>query len=128
MNLKPLFVQTEFKLNDKLKGGEGTFLKTDTLTDATSVGELFARFASTIFGFLTLLAGLAFLLYFALGAIKWITSGGDTNQVEAARNQMTAAAIGLVAIIAAYTVAGIVSLTLGIDILNPAKALQSIVP
>lgn len=128
MNLKPLFVQTEFKLNDKLKGGEGTFLKTDTLTDAASVGELFARFASTIFGFLTLLAGLAFLLYFALGAIKWITSGGDTNQVEAARNQMTAAAIGLVAIIAAYTVAGIVSLTLGIDILNPAKALQSIVP
>lgn len=100
--------------------GIGPFLNRDKASDAGQIGTTFELIATTVLSFLTIVAGLAFLLYFVLGAISWITSGGDAQKVEAAKNQMTAAAIGLIAVISAYTIAGIVSLVLGINILNPA--------
>lgn len=110
----------------------GTILPDDlpytNIATTGAIGRSFAQYASSIFGFLTIVAGLAFMLYFVLGAVKWITSGGDKGQVESARDQMTAAAIGLIAVIASYTIAGIVSLVLGINILNPGMELQKIVP
>lgn len=106
--------------------GDGFFLNPQRITDAESLGELFSNLASTIFGFLTIVAGLAFLLFFVLGAISWVTSGGDKGQIEKARNQMTNAAIGLIAVVAAYTIAGIVSIVLGINILDPGDGLQQI--
>ena len=109
------------------KGWGGFFGDPEGLDCAVGIGSRFEILASTIFGFLTTVAGLAFLLYFALGAITWITSGGEPQKLEAARNQMIAAGIGLVAVIAAYTVAGIVAIVLGIDILNPTLMLQNLV-
>lgn len=120
--------QTEHSLNKSLQAGNSPFQDVTQLGTADSIGALFSRLASTVFGFLTIVAGLAFLLYFVLGAIQWITSGGDASKVEGARNKMTNAAIGLVAVIAAYTIAGIVSLTLGINILDPTQSLKQIAP
>jgi hypothetical protein len=50
--------------------------------------------------------------------------------VEKAKNQMTAAAIGLIIVIAAYSIIGIVGNVLGIDLLmsNPTKTIQNISP
>lgn len=81
--------------------------------------------ASTLFGFLTIVAGLAFMLYFVLGGINWITAGGDKQKVENAKNQMTNAGIGLVIVVAAYAIVGIASTVLGIDFLNPAAIINS---
>lgn len=108
--------------------GAGIFMKRENVNSQETLGTTFEQYASTIFGFLTLVAGLAFLLYFALGAIQWIISGGDPQKIEKAKGQMTSAAIGLIAVIAAFTIAGIISLVLGIDILNPANVLNSINP
>jgi hypothetical protein len=41
-------------------------------------------------------AGIAALFYLILGGLQWITSGGDKAGVEAAREKITAAMIGLV--------------------------------
>ena len=106
--------------------GVGVFLNGAALANEDATCSLFTRLSSTIFGFLTIVAALAFLLYFVLGAITWITSGGSKEQVEKARNQMTNAAIGLVAVIASYTIAGIVSLVLGINILDPCSTLDQV--
>lgn len=110
--------------------GLGPFMPDEITSDTTSgaSGAAFESLASTVLTFLTTLAGIAFLLYFVLGALKWITSGGEPQKVESARNQMVSAGIGLVAVIAAYTIAGIASLILGIDILNPAAMFSTLAP
>lgn len=85
--------------------------------------DLLGSFLSTLVTTLTLVAGLAFILYFVLGGIKWITSSGDKGKAEEARNELTQAAIGLVVVAVSYFIAGIVGGVVGIDILNPAATL-----
>src|SRR3989344_447032 len=60
---------------------------------------------SLISGGVTLIlivAGLVAFVYLLLGGIKWITSGGDSAQVEAARNQVIHALIGIIVVLAAW--------------------------
>lgn len=80
-------------------------------------------FLSTIITTITVVASLAFVLYFTMAAFKWITSSGDKNQVSEAQTQMTQAAIGLIVVVVSYFIIGIVGGVLGIDVLNPAKML-----
>ncbi len=96
-------------------------------TNAASVSSL-SKFISTFVGFLTTLAGLMFLIYFILAALSWITAGGDKGKVENAQHQMTNAALGLIIVIASYAIVGIVAGVLGIDILNPVKVIQTLIP
>ena len=63
------------------------------------------------------------MIYFTLGGLKWLTAGGDKTKVSEAQNQMTQGVIGLVAIVAALFITGLVGNILGIDILNPFKTL-----
>lgn len=81
-------------------------------------------FISTSIGVLTALSGIAFLVYFVLGGLTWITAGGEKAKTEKAQKQMTDAAIGLIAVLVAYFIAGIVGTVLDIDILNPANLLR----
>lgn len=76
---------------------------------------------STAVGFLTVVAGLAFLIYFIIGALNWVTAGGDSKKVDDAKHYMTNGAIGMIVIVAAYAITWIVGTVLGIDILNPAN-------
>ncbi len=103
--------------------GEGTFQNIG-LSDAP---VHLATLISTVIGALTIIAGLAFMLYFIFGAINWIISNGDQQKVETAKNQMVAAGIGIVIVVAAYTITGVVGIVLGIDILNPAETIQNII-
>lgn len=48
------------------------------------------------------LIGLAALWFLVLGGFKWLTSEGDKNNVEAARNQIMAAVVGLIVVFLAY--------------------------
>jgi cellobiose-specific phosphotransferase system component IIC len=71
---------------------------------------------------LTLVAGLAFLVYFMIGALNWVTAGGDKGKVDTAKMYMTNGAIGMITIVAAYAVIWIVGQVLGLEILNPADS------
>lgn len=68
---------------------------------------------------LLLVAAVFFFVYLVIGGIKWIMSGGDKAKVEAARNQITHALIGLVVVFGAWIIASLVKTILGIDIFNP---------
>lgn len=50
-----------------------------------------------------LVGALILLVYLILGAINWITSGGDKGKVESARNKITQALIGFVILVFIYT-------------------------
>ncbi len=93
----------------------------DPGTDISTASQTFTDIFSNTFGVFTLVAGLMFILYFVLGGISWITSGGERDKIQKAQQQMTNAVIGLIIMVAAYGIAFIVGKVLGIDILNPAK-------
>lgn len=99
----------------------------DIKTAAGAVAPL-GTFLSTLFGFITTLAGIFFLVYFILAGLSWIMSGGEKGKIESAKQQMTNAALGLIVIIAAYSIIGIVGGVLGLDILNPGKIIMTLIP
>jgi hypothetical protein len=63
-------------------------------------------------------AALVFFFMLIFGGIKYITSGGDKAQTEAARGTITAALIGLVIVFAAWAIITLVNAFFGINILD----------
>ena len=96
--------------------------------NVSPAASAFNKFLSNIFGVLTITSGIFFLAYFIIGAISWITSGGDRQKTTEARNKMTYAAIGLVTVAVAYAIASIISVITGIQILNPGEVIQRLGP
>lgn len=64
-----------------------------------------AQFLVTLLFVVGIVIAVAFLIY---GGIKWILSGGDKTAVEAARNHIIAAIIGLIIVVAAFFILNIV--------------------
>jgi len=104
--------------------GIGNLGLEDAAINETTVGAQFGGFLSTIVTSLTVIGGLAFVIFFTLGGLKWLTAGGDKTKVQEAQQQMTQGVIGLVAMVAGLFVVGIVGGVLGIDILNPFSTLM----
>lgn len=83
------------------------------------VGTQLNRVISQIIGILTIVAALWFLFQFITAGLAWIGSSGDKHNLEEARNKIINAIIGLIIVVAAYTLVGIFGRMLGIDIFNP---------
>jgi len=64
------------------------------------------------------IASLVFFFMLIFGGIKYITSGGDKAQTEAARGTITAALIGLVIVFSAWAIITLINAFFGIDILS----------
>ncbi len=69
-----------------------------------NLGQLIGFVISIVF-IVAILIALFFLVY---GGIKWITSGGDKGGVEAARNQIVAAVIGLIIVFLSFFILNLV--------------------
>jgi magnesium-transporting ATPase (P-type) len=70
-------------------------------------------------GFIRLILVIAALVFFfilVIGGIRWIASGGDKAQTETARNQITAALVGLVIVFAAWAIVQLINTFFGINI------------
>jgi len=63
-------------------------------------------------------AGIVFFFILVIGGIRWIASGGDKAQTEAARNQITAALVGLVIVFAAWAILALIKTFFGVDIFS----------
>lgn len=83
---------------------------------------------SNIVGLLTVIGGLTFLVYFIIGGLTWISAGGKQDKVDKAKQYMTNAAVGLIAIVAAYAIASITGTVLGIEVLAPCQEIQKATP
>lgn len=72
-------------------------------------------------GFIRLSVVIAAVIFFfilVIGGIRWIASGGDKAQTEGARNQITAALVGLVIVFAAWAILALIKVFFGLDVLN----------
>jgi|CXWL01.1.fsa_nt_gi hypothetical protein len=101
----------------------GTIEGTGKFQESGTALTQLSPFISTMINVITVVAGLAFLLYFAIGGLKWITSSGEKSKAEEAKTELTQAAIGLIVVAVSYFIAGIVGGVVGIDILNPSALL-----
>lgn len=63
-------------------------------------------------------AAIVFFFILVIGGIKWIASGGDKAATEGARNQITAALIGLVIVFAAWAVVALINTFFGVNIFS----------
>jgi cytochrome bd-type quinol oxidase subunit 2 len=100
----------------------GSFCPSGTDAGGTQIEAIFTQ----VFGFLTIAAGIAFLIYFVIGGITWISAGGDSSNIEKAKKMMTNAVIGMVVIASAFAITWIVGKVLGFDILDITKLLNSL--
>jgi len=68
-----------------------------------------------------IVGGLVALLYLLMGALAWITSGGNKENVDKAREKIQAALIGVILIFIVLAIVGVVEniLNLGLGITKP---------
>ena len=126
--VKNALAQTEHPLGDIVGIGDyANNLETES-EGAGNAPELLEDILSNVIGFLTILAGLYFIVMFIVGGLGWASAGGDSNKVEAAKQRMTNAAIGLIIVVAAYSVAFIIGKVLGFEILEPTVTIPAIGP
>lgn len=64
--------------------------------------------------FFVILTVIISLLYLIYGGVKWITSKGDKTEVEAARNHIIAAIVGLIVVVLAVFIISIILGAFGI--------------
>ena len=77
-----------------------------------------ASIISAVIILVLIVAAIVFFFMLVIGGIRYITSGGDKAQTEAARGQITAALIGLVIVFAAWAIISLVNAFFGINILS----------
>lgn len=94
-------------------------IKQPTNVKITEIGTLI----SAVVGTLLIIAALITFVYLILGGIQWITSGGDKAAMEAARNKITHAIVGLVIVGAAWAIMMLVQNFLGIEIIGKSVSL-----
>lgn len=104
----------------------GTFTTTQgyTFAKGDSIGGRLSLVLSNIIGIFTVIAGLAFIYYFILGAINWVSAGGDTQKVTLARQQIINALIGLTIVVLAGPITALLERLLGVPLTNPSTLIR----
>lgn len=102
-----------------------TIYAADTEINITGRGGAADVEGLTIGSFISAAIGAAFgiagILVFAMliwGGVSWVTSGGDKEKTESARNRITAALVGLAIIAASWAIIKLLEAFLGINILT----------
>lgn len=93
-----------------------------------SATSRFTEIVSAIVTVFTVFGGLAFLFWFVIGAVQWTTSGGNPEQVNKAKSQMSTAVAGLFVLIISYGAIWIIGKVTGLNILNLEKLIGRITP
>jgi hypothetical protein len=78
-------------------------------------------FPSIVKGAISLImvvVALAFFFMLIWGGLKWVTSEGDQKAVEAARNQITNALIGLAIVFAAWAIVKLIETVFDVNLLQ----------
>lgn len=94
-------------------GPFGTISTTDKYAGATDV----INTISSIVGILTVSACIWFLLQVLFGGYEWMSAGGDTKKIEAARNRITNAFIGIVIVVGSWSLLAVIGQFFGFDTL-----------
>lgn len=80
--------------------------------------QFFQKLLPAVIGLGFVVGFLIFVFIFILGAIQWISSGGDKAAVDAARGKISNAIIGLVVLLSVIAIIKLIENFFGINILT----------
>lgn len=80
--------------------------------------EFLQELIPNLVGLAFIVGVIIFLFVMILGAIQWITSGGDKTSIESARGRVTNAVIGIFFLLATFAILKLIENFFGIDILT----------
>lgn len=109
---------------DTIKGVSGGYQGLGT-TDAAKTVELII---SNTVGFITIVAGLSFVIYILLAGLTWISAREESERVSRAKQMFTNALVGLAIVVSAWAFTGIMQTVFGFDILSPAQLIKCMTP
>jgi len=99
-----------------------------SFSSSSDAPSYFAEIVSNIITVLTIFAGLAFLIYFVIGALNWITAAGKPEQLNKAKDQMTTAFAGLFVTVITISIVIIIGKITGFNIIDIETILNNITP
>ena len=76
------------------------------------------QIVSAVIRLAVVIAAIVFFLILVIGGIRWIASGGDKAQTEAARSQITSALVGLVIVFAAWAIVSLINTFFHVNIFS----------
>lgn len=92
------------------------------LNDRFGPGASPTAFLSTLvpnaIGLLFVVGAVIFFFMLVIGAVQWISSGGDKANVESARGKLTNALIGLIVLFASFAIIKLIEAFFGVKILE----------
>lgn len=94
-------------IGSKLLALGGSNVGTETSGSTVNLGFTIPSFDSVLtflLRFLFIVGGLVAVIYLLLGALAWITSGGNKESVDKAREKIQAAIVGLVIMFAVLAI------------------------
>ena len=86
---------------------------------AADSGNLLALLIATLWRTLMILGGILVLIFLIWGGISWLTSGGDEARVEAAKNRIVNALVGMTILFASAAIVAFISAVFDFNLLNP---------
>lgn len=113
-NLLAGVVREEGRINNPIF--KGTVLENFSMDPESSV--FFTTLLPKLVGWIFVIGSLLFFFVFAIGAIQWITSGGDKQALEGARAKISNAFIGIVLLFISFAVIKVIEKFFGINILT----------
>ena len=87
-----------------------------TSPSVNSGGQALGKLISGLIGALFIAGFLLTFMMLLTGAYHWIISGGDKQELEKARNQITNAIVGLVVVGAVYAIMALTAGFFGLDL------------
>lgn len=87
-------------------------------TEQDPGASAFTNFISKTIGIMTVVAFIWFIFNLFIGAIGWLSSGGDKQKLQEAQKKITTNLTGLVIVVSAIFLTKIIEIVFGIDILS----------
>jgi len=88
-------------------------------SDFSTLGTLqLNQIISAVIIVILVVAALVFFFILVWGGIRWIMSGGDKANTEAARGQITSALVGLVIVFSAWAIMAAIGYFFGVEIFS----------
>lgn len=98
-----------------------------TSSDTELAGGEFNRIVGVFLGFMTITASIWFMFQIITAGYGWLSAGGDKTKTEAAWHKITNSLIGLVIVVSAWILTGLIGSIVGLDILNPGKMFNMLI-
>lgn len=94
-------------------------LQPDHTSQFYNLGQLtLPSLVSALIKGVVIVAAVIFFFMLVIGGIRWIMSGGDKAATEGARNQITAALVGLIIVFSAWAIVALIKVFFNVDIFS----------